>query len=224
VTDRGQGVILEVAVSSRLVGWALLAVQLGPIAACNKAWRADTMTPPITFGANLDARTSLPAVIELHDMQLPHSIPLMNSVYFVAVSKDRLRFHVTLHHKWEDMSDPTRWRVWIEDDRGNVYPANACDRRVVKAVTKTYDPYWTGPLLSFTVYKGDGDYVFYRRDLVRKNMRWLTLVMKRPGYEYRYRWSFVEDEQPLEAERPVRRRPCDSVEQRCPRFASARSP
>jgi len=150
------------------------------------------MTPPITFGANLDARSSLPAVIELHDMELPRSIPLMNSVYFVAVSRDRLRFHVTLHHKWEDMSDPTRWRVWIEDDRGHVYQPAACDRRVVKPVTTMYDPYRTQPFLSFTVYKGDGDYVFYRHDLVRKNMRWLTLVMKRPGYEYRYRWSFVE--------------------------------
>ena len=89
------------------------------------------MTPPITFGANLDARTSLPAVIELHDMELPRSFALMNSVYFVAVSKDRLRFHVTLHHKWEDMSDPTRWRVWIEDDRGQVYHPAAVDRRVI---------------------------------------------------------------------------------------------
>lgn len=202
--------------SSRLVGWAFLAVQIGPVAACSKAWSADTMTPPIVFGATLETRTSLPAVIEMGDMQLPHSMRLLNSVYFVAVSKDRLRFHVTLHHKWEDMSDPTRWRVWIEDDRGHVYPATACDRRVIRPVTRTYDPYASEPLLSFTVYKGDGDYVFYRPNLVRKNMRWLTLVMKRPGYEYRYRWSFVDAVSPAtEARRPARRRPCGSVEKRC---------
>lgn len=156
------------------------------------------MTPPITFGANLDARSSLPAVIELHDMELPRSIPLMNSVYFVAVSRDRLRFHVTLHHKWEDMSDPTRWRVWIEDDRGRVLHPAACDRRVIRPVTRMYDAYQRSPLLSFTVYKGDGDYVFYRHNLVSKNMRSLTLVMKRPGYEYRYRWSFVDEAIPAE--------------------------
>ncbi len=166
------------------------------MAACNKTWSAATTTPPITLGANLEARSSLPAVIELHDMELPRNLPLQNSVYFVAVSKDRLRFHVTLHHKWEDMSDPTRWRVWIEDDRGHVYQPAACDRSIVKPVTAMYDPYRTQPFLSFTVYKGDGDYVFYRHDLVRKNMRWLTLVMKRPGYEYRYRWSFVEPDAP----------------------------
>jgi len=178
-------------VSSRLVGLAFLAVQLGPTAGCHKAWRADTLTPPITFGASMDARTSLPAVIALHDMELPRNLALMNSAYFVAVSKDRLRFHVTLNHKWEDMSDPTRWRVWIEDDRGRVHHA-ACDRSVIRPVTRTYDANRMAPLISFTVYKGDGDYVFYRHDLVRKDMRWLTLVMKRPGYEYRYRWSFVE--------------------------------
>jgi len=204
-------------VSSRLVGWAVLAVQLGPLAACNKAWRADTTTPPITFGAALETRTSLPAIIEIGDMELPHSMRLLNSVYFVAVSKDRLRFHVTLNHKWEDMSDPTRWRVWIEDDSGHAYRAAACDRSVVKPVTRMYDAYRMQPFLSFTVYKGDGDYVFYRHNLVRKNMRWLTLVMKRPGYEYRYRWSFVDAIEPTaEARRPARRRPCGSVENRCP--------
>jgi hypothetical protein len=202
-------------VSSRLVGVAFLAVQLGPVAACNKAWRADTVTPPITFGATLETRTSLPAIIEIGDMELPETMRLQNSVYFVAVSKDRLRFHVTLNHKWEDMSDPTRWRVWIEDDRGHVYQASACDRRVVKPVTRMYDPYRMQPFVSFTVYKGDGDYVFYRRNLVRKNMRWLTLVMKRPGYEYRYRWSFVDGEPTAEANLEARRPPCDSVGKRC---------
>ena len=184
---------------SRLVGLAFLAVQLGPVAACHKAWRADTLTPPITFGANLDARTSLPAVIELHDMELPRSLGLENSAYFVAVSKDRLRFHVTLHHKWEDMSDPIRWRVWIEDDRGSVHLPAACDRRVIRPVTKMYLQQW----VSFTVWKGDGDYVFYRHNLVRKDMRSLTLVMQRPGYEYRYRWSFVEEVEPAAPPPPV---------------------
>lgn len=212
--------------SSRLVGCAFLAVQLGPVAACNKTWKADTTTPPITFGATLDARSSLPAVIALGDMELPRNMALLNSVYFVAVSKDRLRFHVTLHHKWEDMSDPTRWRVWIEDDRGRVYQPAACDRRVVRPVTKMYDAYRMQPFLSFTVYKGDGDYVFYRHNLVRKDMRWLTLVMKRPGYEYRYRWSFVDGapaDETAAAARPAGRRPCGSVEERCPRLVSSSS-
>jgi hypothetical protein len=156
------------------------------------------MTPPITFGASLDARTSLPAVITLRDMELPSSWRLSNSVYFVAVSKDRLRFHVTLVHKSEDMTDPRRWRVWLEDDRGMRFQPSGFDRRVIKPVTQMYDRSYSRvhlyPLYAVTVYRGDGDYVFYRRDLVRRDMRSLTLVMQRPGYEYRYQWKFVDGE------------------------------
>ena len=198
---------------------------VGAAPGCHKAWHADTMTPPITFGANLDARTSLPAVILLRDMELPRTMWLPNSVYFVAVSRDRVRFHVTLVHKWEDMTDPTRWRVWLEDDRGVRYAPAGVDRRVIKPITTMYDrgrraAVHLHPLYSITVYRGDGDYVFYRRDLVRSGMRSLTLVMQRPGYEYRYRWTFVDDALG-EEERPVRPRPCGSVEEPCRPIAAS---
>ncbi len=175
--------------------WALWTALLVSAAGCNKAWHAETMTPPIHFGASLEARTSLPAVISTHDMELPLFVALPNYVYFVAVSRDRLRFHVTLHHKWEDMTDPTRWRVWIEDDTGTRYDPVGVDRRAVKSVTHAYSPSGN-PHQHYQVsmWKGDGDYVFYRRNLVRRDMRYLVLVMQRPGYEYRYRWSFVEDD------------------------------
>jgi len=185
---------------------------------CHKAWRTSTMTPPITLGANLDARTSLPAVILLRDMDLPATMWLPNTVYFVAVSKDRVRFHVALMHKWEDMSDPTRWRVWLEDDRGARIAPAGLDRRAVRPVTKMYDlsPYSIDlrPLYAITVYRGVGDYVFYRRNLVRRGMRSLTLVMSRPGYEYRYRWDFVGGSHEQVAE-PVQLSHCGSVEETC---------
>ncbi len=37
--------------------------------------------------------------------------------------------------------------------------------------------------------------MFYRRDLLRKDLRWLMLVMRRPGYEYRYVWSFFDSDE-----------------------------
>ena len=165
---------------------------------CEHSWRTDTFTPPIVLGAGLEARTSLPAVIALGDMELPSQMALDNSVYFVAVSRDRLRFHVTLRHKWEDMTDPTRWRVWIEDDLGRRFGPAAVDRRAPVAVTSTFEigrpaEPSTDREYSFTTYRGQGDYEFYVRDLVRRDMRWLMLVMQRPGYEFRYRWSFVND-------------------------------
>ena len=177
--------------------WALWTALLGSAAGCNKAWHAETMTPPIRFGASLEARTSFPAVIATRDMELPRWVQLPNSVYFVAVSRDRLRFHVTLHHKWEDMTDPRRWRVWIEDDTGGRYNPVGVDRRAVKSVTRSYERptgQWSAQSYQVSMYKGDGDYVFHRHNLVRRDMRYLVLVMQRPGYEYRYRWSFVDDE------------------------------
>ena len=177
--------------------WAPWTALLVSAAGCNKAWQTETMTPPIHFGASLEARTSLPAVIATHDMELPRFVALPNSVYFVAVSRDRLRFHVTLHHKWEDMTDPRRWRVWIEDDTGTRYDPVGVDRRSVRSVTRNYERStgrWSAQQFQINMYEGDGDYVFYRRNLVRRDMRYLVLVMKRPGYEYRYRWSFVDDD------------------------------
>jgi hypothetical protein len=166
-------------------------------AGCQRSWSTQTTQPPLTLGSTLDARTSLPATILMGDMDVPRSLRLANSVYFVAVSRDRLRFHVTLLHKWEEIADPSGWQVWIEDDSGRRYKPEDVDRRVLRPVTQVYDRGFRGsvntaPLYSVTVYRGDGDYVFYRRDLLRKNMRWLRLVMTRPGYEYSYVWEFFD--------------------------------
>lgn len=177
-------------------GIAPIAVLVAAASGCNKSWRVETTQPRLTLGANLDARTSLPGVIHLGDMELPRSMHLPNSAYFVAVSRDRLRFHVTLRHKWEEIADPSSWRVWIEDDLGHRYAPEDVDRRGLRPVTTVYDQGRRGsnlyPLVTFTVYQGDGDYVFYRHDLLRRNMRWLMLVMVRPGYKYRYVWSFAD--------------------------------
>jgi hypothetical protein len=159
-----------------------------------------TVQPPLALGSTLDARTSLTATIILGDMELPSLMRLANSAYFVAVSRDRLRFHVTLLHKWEEIADPTGWTVWIEDDTGRRYlPEDVVDPPRLRPIVRVYDPGWrhsvnTQPLYSVTFFRGDGDYVFYRRDLLRKNMRWLMLVMTRSGYEYRYVWSFADED------------------------------
>jgi hypothetical protein len=185
-----------VAVSfTRAVAWTALLVAA---AGCNRAWRVETTQPPLALGADLDARTSLPGTIELGDMELPDIFRLSNSAYFVAVSRDRLRFHVTLLHKWQEIADPSRWRVWMVDDLGHRFAPEDVDLRRLRPVTTVFDPGYSGsvntrPLYSMIVYRGEGDFVFHRRDLLRKDMRWLMLVMVRPGYEYRYVWSFADD-------------------------------
>lgn len=210
-------------VSSRagLTYLALLVLAVG----CDRSWESKVVQPRPYLGVSQEGRTSFPLVIRTRDMDLPRFIHLVNSAYFVVVSKDRMRFHVTLHHKWESMSDPSRWVVWIEDDLGRrFYPSSLDGKRVrpvnqvfgqrryrgsrvleaplhlVEAVEEIDDRL---PLAAFGYYRGDADFVFYREDLFRSEMRVLTLVMKRPGYEYRYVWTFVDDPDAPGATRPV---------------------
>jgi hypothetical protein len=51
----------------------------------------------------------------------------------------------------------------------------------------------TLPLNGVTFFRGLGDYTFYRPDLYRRDLRWMMLVLARPGYEYRYVWIFADD-------------------------------
>jgi hypothetical protein len=176
---------------------ALAALLLAPAGCIHRAWRVETTQPPLSLGTTLDARTSLTGTIALGDMDLPRLMRLSNSAYFVAISRDRLRFHVTLLHKWEEIADPTEWTAWIEDNLGRRFHPEDVDGRGLRAVTHVYDQGYrysvnTRPLYSINLFRGEGDYVFYRRDLLRKDLRWLMLVMRRPGYEYRYVWSFYD--------------------------------
>jgi hypothetical protein len=196
----------------------LLPAVLLAAAACHRTWQVQTTQPPLALGSTLDARTSLIGTIVLGDMELPSLMRLSNSAYFVAVSRDRLRFHVTLLHKWEEIADPTGWKVWIQDDTGRRYWPEDVDPPRLRPITRVYDRgrRWSvnsQPLYSVTFYRGDGDYVFYRRDLLRKNMRWLMLVMERSGYEYRYVWSFADpDDLSGDIPNDVRNIPSDIAE------------
>jgi hypothetical protein len=181
-----------------LLGLAVL------LSGCHKVWRADTVQPPPLLGAGLEARTSLPAVISVGDMTLPRRMRLDNTAYFVVVSKDRLRVHVVLRQRAEDLSDPRRWRVTLIDSLGRRYAPSGFDRRDVKPVTlvfnqlsleeQRYYQAWSDAARSgVTFFQGDGDFTFYRADLYRRDVRWMMLVLERPGYEYRYVWSFHAD-------------------------------
>lgn len=182
------------------------------------------MQPALRLGQTTEARTSFTNEILTRDMEFGRRLYLTNSAYFVVVSKDRLRFHVRLVHKWKQIADPSRWRVWLEDDLGHRFYPEAIDRRSVKRVTRVEIRSWGAvgpgegrrdqyarcpcvykigglhkansyPLLSYTIWRGDGDYTFYRRDIYRRDMRRLTLVMERRGYTYRYSWRFAGGEE-----------------------------
>ncbi len=171
---------------------------------CQSTWQAKTMQPPLRLDETDAARTSLPGVILMRDMELPRRFLLANSAYFVVVNKDRLRFHVNLVHKWEKMADPAEWLAYLEDEHGNRFYPEPLESSTVRAISRTFqyrsrrDGSAGGPTQSIqvSVYKGAGDFVFYDRDIYSDSLRSLTLVMERPtyGYTYRYSWQFADDE------------------------------
>jgi hypothetical protein len=156
----------------RLVTLAIVA-----LVGCKSHWTAKVEQPPLLLTSDRVARTSLPLAILVKDMELPRRIKLANTAQYVVVSRDRLRFHVMLHHKWDDLATINGWGVWLEDQNGDVYAPEHVDQRRVRAL-----PYFRKP-----VYRGVADLTFYQRDLFATSNK-LTLVLKRPGYEYRYTW------------------------------------
>jgi hypothetical protein len=145
------------------------------LAACKSQWTATVHQPPLILNASTEARTSLPAAIVVKDMSLPY-LRLANTAYYVVVSRDRLRFHVMINNKWDDAADIRNWGVWLEDQKGEVYAPERVDH-AVRASSWGSQP----------VYRGHASITFYERDIFDHAHR-LTLVLKRPGYEYRYVW------------------------------------
>lgn len=149
-------------------------------AACRTHWAAEALQAPIGFQAE-DARRSESLTIVRRDMQL-RFVRLANTAHYVAVSRDRLRFRLTLRHKWEAMSDVRTWEAWVEDATGARHELEDIEQKMVHL-----------GFGSVSVYRGIADFTVYGRDLLAVSHR-ITLVLRRRGYEYRYVWRTVYDQ------------------------------
>jgi hypothetical protein len=167
--------------SPRLLAVASLVVSL---AACTKTWTAEVTQPALLLRPNVELRTSLPLVIALRDMELgPWAIT--NTAYYVVVSRDRLRFHVTLRHKWDTMADLKNWSVYVEDAHGvRHYPE---DETVHVAMISQLSYHGILYSLPEPIYRGVADLSIQDRDLFA-NSNQITLVLTNGAYEYRYHW------------------------------------
>ena len=153
-----------------------IVIAIAVLAGCKSQWSAKVEQPPLVLSADKTSRTSLPLAIVVKDMELGRWRPLANVAQYVVVSRDRLRFRVMLHHKWDDIANIKNWGVWLEDQNGDVYAPEHVDHRV-RALPSGKKP----------VYRGVANLTFYQRDLFATSNK-LTLVLYRPGYEYRYTW------------------------------------
>ena len=65
--------------------------------------------------------------------------PLINQASFSMVSRDRLRFHVQLDHKWEEWADPTQWNIELTDDRGHRWSPESTEHVRTRLMTTMWD-------------------------------------------------------------------------------------
>lgn len=163
--------------------------------ACRSHWKVETTQPVLAAAREPALSTSWPLTIEVRDMDLRYRViglpgtramRLANTAYYVVVSRDRLRFHVTLRQKFETMSDLRTWDFWVEDERGVRHEAEDIEQRSTLVGSGT---------LAF--YVGRAAFTVYGRDLLTAGHR-ITLVLRRPRYEYRYVWNSADNPDPDE--------------------------
>jgi hypothetical protein len=142
-----------------------------------------------------------------------HRYPLLNEAMFTMVSRDRLRFHVQVDHKWQEYADLNTWQVYLQDDQGHKWVPEAVEHANTRIITRMWDREvrsatrnqygdivavhedgWKNrqTLGSLSVYRGKADFVFYQRDLFTQNVRSLKLVVKRPGEAFEFTWRFQD--------------------------------
>jgi len=148
--------------------------------------------------------------------------PLHNVANFTVVSRDRLRFHVQVEHKWSEYADVSKWHAVLIDDQGRLYRPETVEKRGHKHVVEMWD-YNTygvrtkygagrGPVVqvfddahrrrnhlgNLSVFRGKADFVFYHHDIFTPKIKRMTLLVGRSGLSFSFTWNFVDDPIPGE--------------------------
>ncbi|MEZ4401670.1 MAG: hypothetical protein R3B06_16710 [Kofleriaceae bacterium] len=208
--------------TSSLVALAAVAV-LG----CSRTFQAEVVQPNPLVKPTETLRDSEVVRIVTGDMELnvPREAeqrvsvlrnkryPLNNQASFTLVSRDRLRFHVQLEHKWQEWADLASWEVYMVDDRGHRYLPEGIEHAHTKHLVSMWDREvrsvqrnmygdiiainedgWRRrqTLGSLSVFRGTADFVFYQRDLFTPDLRKLTLVVRRSGQAFEFTWNFAD--------------------------------
>lgn len=217
----------------RRSAWLIIIVALAWAPGCHRVFKGYATQPnPLTHPTET-LRHSESITIVTGDMELyvprdspkaaPGSLrarqryPLINRASFTVVSRDRLRFHVQLEHKWREYANLNNWQAWIIDDKGRRYLPEAIEARDAKHVVSMWDREVRSvrrdrfgsivqvnndghvrrqTLGSLSVFRGLGDYVFYSRDIFTPDVKRLTLVVERSGMAFTFTWKFDEDGKP----------------------------
>lgn len=220
------GRLALVAVSSLVLG-----------AGCSRTFKGVAVQPNPLVEPNETLRDSERITIVRGDMDLEapdpargvgtasivhnHKYPLFNIAQFSLVSRDRLRFHVLIDHKWQEYADLTSWEVELVDDKGHIWQPESVEHAHTRILTTMWDREQRSAICdshgrdanancintigfredgwkrrqtlgSLSVFRGKADFVFYQRDLFTTNLRWLKLIVKRSGEAFEFTWRFSD--------------------------------
>jgi hypothetical protein len=194
------------------------AVQPNPVAAPTETLRNSEKITIVTGDMELEAPDA-PDPASRASVAHNHRYPLINQASFTLVSRDRLRFHVQIDHKWEEWADLTTWDVHLEDDQGHVWAPTSVEGARTRLMTKMWDREqrtavcsqagrdpagncittvgtmrdgWKHrqTLGSLSVFRGNADFVFYQPNIMQPVLGKLRLVVKRTGEAFEYTWRF----------------------------------
>lgn len=222
--------------------WSIVALVVGAVGAtgCTRTFRGSVVQPNPLAQPTETLRESETVTIVTGDMELNRpkeperaqrvsvlnheKYPLKNIASFTVVSRDRLRFHLQLEHKWQEWADPRSWDVYLIDDRGRKWIPESIEHARTRHIVQMWDQEirsvrrnmygdivainedgWRRrvPLGSLSVFRGKADFVFYQRDIFDENVKWVKLVVRRPGVGFEFRWNFDDSVpgEPTEGER-----------------------
>lgn len=188
------------------------ATQPNPLARPTETLRQSEKITIVTGDMELDTPEP-PGATQRVALVKNNRYPLYNQASFTIVSRDRLRFHVQVDHKWEEWADLGTWTVHLEDDAGRRWRPESIEHAKTKIMTTMWDREqrtavrnrygdivalqedgWRNrqTLGSLSVYRGKADFVFYQRDLFHANVKRLRLVVKRPGEAFEFTWNFQD--------------------------------
>jgi hypothetical protein len=137
-----------------MMGLRLLVVVVA-LVGCTRTFKGVAMQPNPLANQNETLQSSEPITIVRGDMDLEapeaasgtgtasvarnHRYPLLNVASFTVVSRDRLRFHVQIDHKWEEYADLNTWEVYLVDDKGRVWHPEGVEHAHTKLITTMWD-------------------------------------------------------------------------------------
>lgn len=199
------------------------------VTGCSRTFRGEAVQPNPMGNPTETLRQSEKITIVTGDMELNapappeatqraaivrnNRYPLYNQASFTIVSRDRLRFHVQIDHKWQEWADLKTWEVELVDDKGRRWKPESVEHAHTKMMTTMWDREqqtarrnrfgdivalnddgWRNrtPLGSLSVFRGKADFVFYQRDLFHADVRSLRLIVRRPGEAFQFTWNFQD--------------------------------